>query len=830
MKNRSYFFALIFLSFSLLGCEPQEPGPAGECVLGQTLTCSCQEVVLGSKACTEDGTFGPCECDWGDAGLPSNGLAEDGGSTDGNEQPAEGACRDRDDDGYYDCIDENYPNRPQEVDCDDLHWTVQPGGIEYPDNGLDDDCDGQTDEDDSCACPAATEEIGAALGQALGVCGDFVESASYDGHARQPFAGPDYFGIQPRDEACLAVLSSGSALPVFETPTKNYNRSYSTTTGTHAVKFSSHEVGVTFECQLDDGTPEPCTSPHTLPDLVTGIHTLHVWATDASNNRDPIPLKFIWDASVTTSGAFIRPSENLAILAEDRPLEILIPNGNQVLGDVNPTVMGYGPVGRSVRLYFKQDGENVRTFYITVDDRGRWVLDDERWASGYYSVHELEDGFYEVRAYLAASGTGQEDEEEHIVNIEISSNAENKPIPVTEIETPARTGENAYSIEFTSDQEAATFECRLNTAGAAGTWSGCSSPESVTVPEEGVYTYEIRASLNGQTETIPAEVGFEHRNVEFAFLSPENGSATSEAMPALMGQGEIDAVLTYTLTSEDDAAFELTGETEVDYLGQWSILPESALAEGTYNLSVTYTGSFGPAATYEASFSIDGTAPDTSMPLAFYGAGLDVQPGLSFNGSDIDPDPNYDGSWSSVNDLATLELNLTKPSNARGFSFNFMFMSAEFPEFLCMSFNDTFYAIVEAGSINNGRRRNVSFDQDNNEITVNNAFFEPANGWSVDLATTPYGAPRSSMCGNSTSWDEQTCVTPEYCADEEARNAIGSGTGWLTTTVPLSELDEDFKLTFSVHDEGDGIYDSVVLIDNFQWEANPTSLVTEKEP
>ena len=73
-------------------------------------------------------------------------------------------------------------------------------------------------------------------------------------------------------------------------------------------------------------------------------------------------------------------------------------------------------------------------------------------------------------------------------------------------------------------------------------------------------------------------------------------------------------------------------------------------------------------------------------------------------------------------------------------------------------------------------------------------------------------------------------MTPEYCADEEARNAIGSGTGWLTTTVPLSELDEDFKLTFSIHDEGDGIYDSVVLIDNFQWEANPTSLVTEKEP
>ncbi len=35
-------------------------------------------------------------------------------------------------------------------------------------------------------------------------------------------------------------------------------------------------------------------------------------------------------------------------------------------------------------------------------------------------------------------------------------------------------------------------------------------------------------------------------------------------------------------------------------------------------------------------------------------------------------------------------------------------------------------------------------------------------------------------------------------------------------------------LTFSIHDEGDGIYDSVVIIDNFQWavgEVDPGTII-----
>ena len=41
-------------------------------------------------------------------------------------------------------------------------------------------------------------------------------------------------------------------------------------------------------------------------------------------------------------------------------------------------------------------------------------------------------------------------------------------------------------------------------------------------------------------------------------------------------------------------------------------------------------------------------------------------------------------------------------------------------------------------------------------------------------------------------------------------------TGWLRTSWPL-EGGVTFGLTFSIHDEGDCVFDSIVFLDNFQW-------------
>ncbi|MCK5689476.1 choice-of-anchor L domain-containing protein, partial [Myxococcota bacterium] len=121
--------------------------------------------------------------------------------------------------------------------------------------------------------------------------------------------------------------------------------------------------------------------------------------------------------------------------------------------------------------------------------------------------------------------------------------------------------------------------------------------------------------------------------------------------------------------------------------------------------------------------------------------------------------------------------------NAKSFSFDFNFFSAEYPGYVKKDFNDTFYAILRADSTNQGATTNISFDANRNSIEVDNNYFQQ---------------PFHPIPNTGTGFD-----------------AHGS-TGWLRTAWPIKG-GEKFTLTFSVHDEGDGVYDSLVVLDNFQW-------------
>lgn len=202
-----------------------------------------------------------------------------------------------------------------------------------------------------------------------------------------------------------------------------------------------------------------------------------------------------------------------------------------------------------------------------------------------------------------------------------------------------------------------------------------------------------------------------------------------------------------------------------------------------------------------------------------------VQPGTDFNIEASDPDP--DGPDEPVYDRAQLRLRLTPPPNAQSFRFSFMFMSSEWPEFLCDVYNDTFYAIAESNAILQGEPTNISLDRNGNEITVNAAFFEHPDDWTTDLGDTPFGRNEFASCPFFVGDD--TCTLPEYCDESGSLGRVGSGSGWLTTQAPLDPEQDELVLVFSVHDEGDGILDSVVLIDDFQWQPFRTSVSTVKE-
>jgi len=140
-----------------------------------------------------------------------------------------------------------------------------------------------------------------------------------------------------------------------------------------------------------------------------------------------------------------------------------------------------------------------------------------------------------------------------------------------------------------------------------------------------------------------------------------------------------------------------------------------------------------------------------------------------------------------VQDMVRLSLRLQAPPGATGFQFDFNFMSAEFPEFLCTEFDDTFLVMLQSQGI----AGNISFDENDNVISINTGFFDVCD---PQHAATCLGAAELG----GTGYDDR------------------GGTGWLTTKAPIAP-GEEFSLSFYLFDEGDAELSSQVLLDNFKW-------------
>jgi hypothetical protein len=121
-------------------------------------------------------------------------------------------------------------------------------------------------------------------------------------------------------------------------------------------------------------------------------------------------------------------------------------------------------------------------------------------------------------------------------------------------------------------------------------------------------------------------------------------------------------------------------------------------------------------------------------------------------------------------DLTTLSFSLKVPDEANSFSFNFRFMSEEYPDYVGQEYNDFFSCLL------NGQ--NIVFDTKNNIINVNNNFFDSS-------------------------------IIPE--------GSVFNGATILLTAKAEVEGGSIIDLDFIVGDVGDDILDSAVFIDNFQF-------------
>jgi len=172
-------------------------------------------------------------------------------------------------------------------------------------------------------------------------------------------------------------------------------------------------------------------------------------------------------------------------------------------------------------------------------------------------------------------------------------------------------------------------------------------------------------------------------------------------------------------------------------------------------------------------------------------------------------------------DQVGMELVLNVPANAQSFSVDFLFVSSEYEEWVCTQFNDTFEIYLESSALDPSDfpdhdgdgipEGNVAFDATGKPITVNNNYFI------VTDCAVMYNITGFSGQGFALEPGFPPAVP---CTGPTGNTNDAGATGWLTTTAPVTP-GETITLGFSIWDEGDGIYDSMVFIDNFYWDTVP---------
>jgi hypothetical protein len=146
---------------------------------------------------------------------------------------------------------------------------------------------------------------------------------------------------------------------------------------------------------------------------------------------------------------------------------------------------------------------------------------------------------------------------------------------------------------------------------------------------------------------------------------------------------------------------------------------------------------------------------------------------------------------SGVLDYAELRIDAIVPEGVDGLSYEFAFFSTEYPTWIehKSPFNDMYVAWLESEAWTG----NISFDELGNPIS--------ATGVLLDYKDAPSPA----------------CPAPCDAPELSGFSMEGHGaTKWLVTTAPVVG-GEQVSLLFAIFDLSDGLYDSMVALDHFEW-------------
>jgi hypothetical protein len=226
-----------------------------------------------------------------------------------------------------------------------------------------------------------------------------------------------------------------------------------------SISFSSTDSTATFECKLDTGTFAGCISSYVFTDLTDGSHTFTVRAKDSAGNVTASPPSFTWaiDTSAPDVAFGARPA--------------------------NPSNQKSGSIGFS-------STDNTATFQCILDTGAFSACPSP------YTYSNLLDGSHSITV-RAKDPAG---------NVTIPPIAYNWTIDtmapvITFGSKPANfSNQKSGNISFSSNDNTATFECKLDT----GIFLQCTSPYAFTNLTDGSHTFTVRAKdLIGNVAETP---------------------------------------------------------------------------------------------------------------------------------------------------------------------------------------------------------------------------------------------------------------------------------------------------------------------------------------
>ncbi len=131
-------------------------------------------------------------------------------------------------------------------------------------------------------------------------------------------------------------------------------------------------------------------------------------------------------------------------------------------------------------------------------------------------------------------------------------------------------------------------------------------------------------------------------------------------------------------------------------------------------------------------------------------------------------------------------------ADAKGYTFDFAYFSAEFPEYVDTEFNDIF-VVWQASEMYTG---NVTF--------INKQPLTVTALWPIDF---------QGEC----DFLDPNCMGADPHLEGTGHIADGGATGWYKATSGVKP-GETFLLAFAIFDMGDSTFDTTALIDNWQWD------------